>query len=96
MRWGGSGHDIPKTYEQVSSRRGISRAIRRIDGRSSQTGRSPAISPWHVDWSQTTCSLRRAFGSKEKPSVLSIERYGPTNSFHFSIISDEFKSYQQG
>ena len=54
------------------------------------------VSPWNVDWSATTCSLRRAFGSKEDPSVLTIERYGPTNFFHLSITSNEFKSFQQG
>jgi hypothetical protein len=56
----------------------------------------PPISPWNVDWSETTCSLRRAFGSKDDPSILTIERFGPTPSFQLSIISNEFKSFQQG
>jgi hypothetical protein len=56
----------------------------------------PPITPWNVDWSTTTCSLHRAFGSKDNPSILTIERFGPTTSFQLSIISDEFKSFQQG
>lgn len=54
------------------------------------------ISPWNVEWSSTACSLRRAFGTKEKPSVLIIERYGPTDHFQLTVISDEFKTFQQG
>jgi hypothetical protein len=54
------------------------------------------VSPWNVDWSKTTCTLLRAFGSKEDPSIVRIERFGPTNWFHLSIMSNEFKSFQQG
>ena len=53
-------------------------------------------SPWNVDWSETTCSLRRLFGTKEKESLLVMERYGPTDYFQLTIVSDEFKSYRQG
>lgn len=54
------------------------------------------ISPWNADWSRTTCSLRRMFGTKERESLLIMERYGPTDLFQLTIISDEFKSYKQG
>jgi hypothetical protein len=54
------------------------------------------ISPWNVDWSATTCSLRRLFGTKERESLLVMERYGPTDVFQLTIVSDEFKSYEQG
>jgi hypothetical protein len=36
------------------------------------------------------------FGNKEKPSYLFMERFGPTNSFQLSVISDEFKTFQPG
>lgn len=56
----------------------------------------PAISPWNANWSPTTCSLRRLFGTKEKQSLIVIERFGPSDTFQLSIVSDEFKAYEQG
>jgi hypothetical protein len=56
----------------------------------------PAISPWNAHWSPTTCSLRRLFGTKEKQSLIVIERFGPSDTFQLSIVSDEFKSFEQG
>jgi len=54
------------------------------------------ITPWNVDWFKTTCTLRRAFGTKEDPSVLTIERFGPSGTFQLSIMSSDFRSFQQG
>lgn len=54
-----------------------------------------AISKWNVEWTKTSCMLRRAFGTAAKPSLLIFERFGPSDSFQLSVISDEFKLYEQ-
>jgi TonB family protein len=54
------------------------------------------VSKWNVEWTKTSCMLRRAFGTAAKPSLLIFERFGPSDSFQFSVISDEFKQFQQG
>jgi len=52
--------------------------------------------PWNVDYGEKICTLRRGFGSKQKPSVLIMDRFGPSKTFQLTIVSDEFKSFQQG
>lgn len=54
------------------------------------------VSKWNVEWTKTSCMLRRAFGTAAKPSLLIFERFGPSDEFQFSVISDEFKQFQQG
>lgn len=47
------------------------------------------VTAWNVNWSPTTCTLVRGFGDKGHPDVLWIERYGPTESFDLTFISNE-------
>jgi TonB family protein len=54
------------------------------------------FTPWNVDYGNKICTLRRGFGSKEEPSLLIMDRFGPTDSFQFSIVSDEFSAFEQG
>lgn len=55
-----------------------------------------ALTPWNVDYGEKICTLRRAFGTREKPSVVIMDRFGPTDSFQFTIVSNEFTSFTQG
>lgn len=54
------------------------------------------FTPWNVDYGDRICTLRRGFGSKEKPSLIIMDRFGPTDSFQLTVVSEEFKSFQQG
>lgn len=54
------------------------------------------FTPWNVDYGEKICTLRRGFGTKEKPSVVIMDRFGPTDTFQLTIVSDEFRSFQQG
>ena len=54
------------------------------------------FTPWNVDYGDKICTLRRGFGTKEKPSVIMMDRFGPTDSFQLTIVSDEFKTFMQG
>lgn len=54
------------------------------------------VTPWNVDYGAKLCSLRRGFGAKDKPTILIMDRFGPTDSFQFTVVGDEFKSFQQG
>lgn len=54
------------------------------------------FTPWNVDYGEKICTLRRGFGFKEKPSVLIMDRFGPTDNFQLTVVSDEFKSFEQG
>jgi hypothetical protein len=54
------------------------------------------VTPWNVDYGEKICSLRRAFGSKDKPSLITLDRFGPTDAFQLTVISNEFKSFRQG
>jgi hypothetical protein len=37
--------------------------------------------PWHVDWAEKTCVIRRGFGSEADPIILQIERFAPGDRF---------------
>jgi hypothetical protein len=52
--------------------------------------------PWNVDYGERICTLRRGFGNREKPSILIMDRFGPTDSFQLTVVSDTFKSFEQG
>lgn len=52
--------------------------------------------PWNVDYGLKICTLRRAFGTREKPSLLIMNRFGPGDRFQLTVVSDEFKSFEQG
>ena len=54
------------------------------------------FTPWNVNYGEKICTLRRGFGAKEKPSVIIIDRFGPTDMFQLTVVSDEFKSFEQG
>lgn len=54
------------------------------------------VTPWNVDWSDTTCTLRRGFGDPQLPDIVTIERFGPTDKFQLTLGSKAFASYQQG
>lgn len=54
------------------------------------------ITPWNVDYGEKICTLRRGFGHNDRPSVIIINRFGPTDRFQLTIVSDEFKSFSQG
>lgn len=54
------------------------------------------LTPWNVDYGAKLCSLRRGFGTSEKPSILTMDRFGPRDAFQLSVVSDEFRSFQQG
>lgn len=54
------------------------------------------FTPWNVDYGEKICTLRRGFGSKEKPSVVIMDRFGPSDTFQLTVISNEFKSFDQG
>ncbi|VWX53618.1 TonB family protein [Novosphingobium sp. 9U] len=54
------------------------------------------ISPWNVNWSETTCTLRRMFGTKEHPSMIMMERFGPYDHFQLVVSGPDFKGVQQG
>jgi len=51
---------------------------------------------WNVDYGEKICTLRRGFGSTEKRSILIMNRFGPSDTFQLTIVSDEFKSFEQG
>jgi hypothetical protein len=54
------------------------------------------FTPWNVDYGEKICTLRRGFGSREKPSVIIMDRFGPTDLFQLTVVSEEFRSFQQG
>lgn len=49
------------------------------------------VTPWHVDWAENTCILRRAFGSKEDPVTLQIEQFGPEDGFTLLFAGKVFR-----
>jgi TonB family protein len=61
----------------------------------SVTALSP-VTPWHVDWTPTTCALSRGFTNRELPDMVTIERFGPTDTFQLTLGSKELAAYQQG
>jgi len=61
-----------------------------IEAEAAQAIILPPYSPWNVDYGEKVCSLRRGFGTKEKLSVLIMHRFGPTDHFALTVVSDEF------
>lgn len=51
-----------------------------------------AISPWHMDWTESTCVLRRAFGSEQDVHTVSFERFAPGDEFQLIIIGSELRN----
>lgn len=54
------------------------------------------VTPWNVDWTPTTCTLRRGFADRELPDMLTIERFGPTDQFQLTLGSKALAGYKQG
>jgi TonB family protein len=54
------------------------------------------VTPWNVEWTPTTCTLQRGFADPQLPDMLTIERFGPTDSFQLTLGSRELASYHQG
>lgn len=54
------------------------------------------FSPWHVDWTDHTCLMRRGFGSKDEPTLLQFERFAPGPGFQLLITSDRLRFLETG
>ena len=53
-------------------------------------------SPWHVDWTKTTCQMRRGFGAKEDFLILQFERFAPGDQFQLVVIGNLLRQLRQG
>jgi len=53
------------------------------------------VTPWHVDWSKTSCTLARGFGEKDAPEILRFEQFGQGLELQMYIASKAFRSFQQ-
>jgi hypothetical protein len=54
------------------------------------------FTPWHVEWTDKTCVMRRGFGDEKHFVVLQIERFAPTDSFQLVVTGDCLKYLRQG
>lgn len=52
------------------------------------------VSPWQVEWAPQSCRASRGFGDKDHPSLLVIERFGPTQNFNVVIIGRDLLSLE--
>jgi hypothetical protein len=53
------------------------------------------VTPWHVDWTKTSCTLARGFGEKGDPQVLQFEQFSQGQSFQLVIAAKSLRGLQQ-
>lgn len=53
------------------------------------------VTPWHVEWTDETCVMRRGFGAKEELLVLQIERFGPSDRFQMVVTGPQLRTAQR-
>lgn len=54
------------------------------------------ITPWHVQWAKTSCTLARGFGEKDDPQVLFFEQFSQDQGFQLLITSKGLRGIVQG
>jgi hypothetical protein len=53
------------------------------------------VTPWQVDWSETSCTLSRGFGVKDAPDIIRFEQFGQGLELQMFIASGAFRLFQQ-
>jgi hypothetical protein len=53
------------------------------------------VTPWHVDWTKTSCTLARGFGEKENPQVLMFEQFTQGQRFQLLITAKALSATKQ-
>lgn len=53
------------------------------------------VTNWYVEWTPTTCSLKRGFGDKQQMHVLVLEQFAPGDTFQLTVIGKELGRLQQ-
>ncbi len=53
------------------------------------------VTPWHVDWTKTSCTLIRGFGDKDDPQVLQFEQFSQGQAFQLLVTAKALRSTVQ-
>lgn len=53
------------------------------------------VSPWHVDWTETSCTLARGFGEKDDPQLLRFEQFTQAQGFQLLLVAKALRGIRQ-
>ena len=53
------------------------------------------VTPWHVDWTDTSCTLARGFGEKADPDLLRFEQFGQGLQLQMLMTSNALRFLEQ-
>jgi len=53
------------------------------------------VTPWHVDWTKTSCTLARGFGDKKDPQFLQFEQFSQGQRFQLLLVAKALRGIQQ-
>jgi hypothetical protein len=53
------------------------------------------VTPWHVDWTKTSCTLARGFGDKDDPQLIFFEQFSQAQGFQLLLVAKALRGIEQ-